>query len=89
MNVPFVFLFTCAALVLARAEQVLKSNVQPYITSILEALMEPVSQGFSEVREVLFRELVEISKNTVNDGGKEALGKVRTPHGRTATVRLS
>ncbi|XP_060791539.1 protein Niban 2a isoform X2 [Neoarius graeffei] len=63
------------ALVLARAEQVLKSNVQPYITSILEALMEPVSQGFSEVREVLFRELVEISKNTVNDGGKEALGK--------------
>ncbi|MCI4386893.1 hypothetical protein PGIGA_G00067960 [Pangasianodon gigas] len=63
------------ALVLAHAEQVLKSNVQPYITSILEALMEPVSQGFSEVREVLFRELVEISKNTVNDGGREALGK--------------
>lgn len=64
---------------LPRAEQVLKSNVQPYITSILEALMDPVGQGFSEVREVLFRELAEISKNTINDGGRESLGKVRTP----------
>ncbi|KAF7696765.1 protein Niban 2a [Silurus meridionalis] len=63
------------ARVLARAEQVLRSNVQPYITSILEALMYPVSQGFSEVREVFSRELEEISKNTVNDGGKEVLGK--------------
>lgn len=70
---------------LARAEQVLRSNVQPYITSILEALMDPVGQGFSEVREVLFRELVDISKNTVNDGDRVALGKVRTPHGRAAT----
>lgn len=76
MNV--VFLFARAALVLPGAEQVLRSNVQPYITSILEALMEPVGLGFSEVRDVLFRELVEISKNTVNDGGKAALGKVRT-----------
>ncbi|KAF4077056.1 hypothetical protein AMELA_G00203690 [Ameiurus melas] len=63
------------ALVLAHADQVLKSSVQPYINSILEALMEPVSQGFSEVREVLFRELVEIGMNTVNEGGREALGK--------------
>lgn len=71
------FCFPCAALVLPHADQVLKSSVQPYISSILEALMEPVSQGFSEVREVLFRELVEISMNTVNEGGREALGKVR------------
>ncbi|KAL7844077.1 hypothetical protein SRHO_G00226160 [Serrasalmus rhombeus] len=63
------------ALVHLRAEQLLRSNVQPYITSILEALMEPASRGFSEVREVLFREMVEVSKNTLNDGGTEALGK--------------
>ncbi|KAI4902649.1 hypothetical protein NFI96_028710 [Prochilodus magdalenae] len=63
------------ALVHPRAEQLLRSNVQPYITSILEALMEPASRGFSEVREVLFREMVEVSKNTLNDGGQEALGK--------------
>lgn len=62
-------------LVHLRAEQFLRSNVQPYITSILEALMEPVSRGFSEVRDVLFREMVDVSKNTLNDGGKEALGK--------------
>lgn len=62
-------------LVHSRAEQLLRSSVQPYITSILEALMEPVSRGFSEVRDVLFREMVEVSKNTLNDGGKEALGK--------------
>ncbi|TSK72072.1 Niban-like protein 1 [Bagarius yarrelli] len=64
-----------ASLVLTRADQVLKTNVQPYITSILEALMEPVGQGFAEVRDVLFREMVEISKNAVNDGGNVSLGK--------------
>lgn len=84
-----VFSFLRAAVVLARAEQVLKSNVQPYISSILEALMEPVSQGFSEVREVLLRELVEIGKNTVNDGDGDALGKVGILHGRTAAVYLA
>lgn len=73
---------------LPHAEQVLKSNVQPYIPSILEALMEPVGQGFSEVRDMLFGELVEISKNTVNDGSKEMLGKVRTRHGRATTVHF-
>ncbi|CAJ1070809.1 protein Niban 2a isoform X3 [Xyrichtys novacula] len=63
------------ALVLPKAEQVLNTNVQPYISSILEALMDPTSRGFSEVRDVFFRELVEISKNSLNGGGKEKLGE--------------
>uniref|UniRef100_A0A8C4GRW7 Niban apoptosis regulator 2a n=1 Tax=Dicentrarchus labrax TaxID=13489 RepID=A0A8C4GRW7_DICLA len=63
------------ALVLPKAEQLLRNSVQPYISSILEALMEPTSRGFSEVREVFFRELVEISKNSLNGGGKEKLGE--------------
>ncbi|KAG7240813.1 hypothetical protein INR49_023387 [Caranx melampygus] len=63
------------ALVLPKAEQLLRNSVQPYISSILEALMEPTSRGFSEVREVFFREMVEISKNTLNGGGKEKLGE--------------
>ncbi|XP_008289990.1 protein Niban 2a isoform X1 [Stegastes partitus] len=63
------------ALVLPKAEQLLHSSVQPYISSILEALMEPTSRGFSEVRDVFFRELVEISKNSINGGGKEKLGE--------------
>ncbi|KAM8829111.1 protein Niban 2a [Spinachia spinachia] len=62
------------ALVLPKAEQLLRTNVQPYISSILEALMEPTSRGFSEVREVFFRELVEISKNSLNAEGKDILG---------------
>ncbi|KAL1253203.1 hypothetical protein QQF64_017896, partial [Cirrhinus molitorella] len=61
------------ALVLPRVEQLVRSKVQPYIHSILEALMEPTSRGFSEVRDILFRELVEVSKNTMNDSSKEKL----------------
>ncbi|XP_076836850.1 protein Niban 2a [Brachyhypopomus gauderio] len=63
------------AMVHTRLEQVLRSNVQPYVTSILEVLMEPVSRGFSEVRDVLFRELLDLSKNTLNEGGTETLGR--------------
>ncbi|KAK1884314.1 Protein Niban 2 [Dissostichus eleginoides] len=62
------------ALVLPKAEQTLRTNVQPYISSILEALMEPTSRGFSEVRDVFFREMVEISKKSLNGGGKDKLG---------------
>lgn len=61
---------------LPKAEQLLQTRIQPYISSILEALMEPTSRGFSEVRDVFFRELVEISKNSLNGGGKEKLGDV-------------
>lgn len=68
--------YCCAALVLPKAEQLLRTSVQPYINSILDALMEPTSRGFSEVREVFFKELVELSKNSLNGGGKEKLGDV-------------
>ncbi|KAM6902924.1 protein Niban 2a [Xenentodon cancila] len=63
------------ALVMPKAEQLLRSSIQPYISSILEALMEPTSRGFSEVRNVFFKELVEISKNSMNGEGKEKLGE--------------
>ncbi|XP_023839930.1 protein Niban 2 [Salvelinus sp. IW2-2015] len=63
------------ALVLPRAEQLLRVSVQPFLSSILEALMEPTSRGFSEVRDVFFRELVEVSKNTLNGGGKDKLAE--------------
>uniref|UniRef100_A0A665VUY2 Niban-like protein 1 n=1 Tax=Echeneis naucrates TaxID=173247 RepID=A0A665VUY2_ECHNA len=62
------------ALVLPKAEQLLRTNIQPYISSILEALMEPTSRGFSEVREVFFKEVVEISKSSFNGGGKIKMG---------------
>ncbi|KAM4719413.1 protein Niban 2a isoform 2-T2 [Anableps anableps] len=64
------------ALVMPKAEQLLRTSVQPYIGSILEALMEPTSRGFSEVRDVFFKEVVDISKNSLNGGGKEKLGEL-------------
>ncbi|KAM4616943.1 protein Niban 2b isoform 2-T2 [Polymixia lowei] len=61
--------------VLPKAEKLLKVSIQPYISSILDALMEPTSRGFSEVRDVFFRELVDMSKNTLNEGTKETVAE--------------
>ncbi|XP_063346540.1 protein Niban 2b isoform X1 [Pelmatolapia mariae] len=63
------------AVVLPKAEKLLKVSIQPYISSILEALMEPTSRGFFEVREVFFRELVDMSKNVLNEGTKEMVAQ--------------
>lgn len=63
------------AVVLPKAEKLLKVSIEPYITSILDALMEPTSRGFAEVRDVFFRELVEMSKNTLNNGTKETVAQ--------------
>ncbi|KAI2664719.1 Protein Niban 2 [Labeo rohita] len=67
--------FQRTSLVLPKAEKLLKVSIQPYISSILEALMEPTSRGFFEVRDLFFRELVDMSKNLLNDGNKEKLGE--------------
>lgn len=63
------------AVVLPKAEKLLKVSIEPYISSILEALMEPTSRGFFEVRDVFFRELVDMSKNTLNNGTKETVAQ--------------
>lgn len=62
---------------LQKAEKLLKVSIQPYISSILDALMEPTSRGFSEVRDLFFKELVDMSKNTLNGGTKETIAQVR------------
>lgn len=69
---------TPAAVVVPKAEKLLKVSIQPYISSILDALMEPTSRGFSEVRDLFFRELVDMSKNTINEGTKETVAQVGT-----------
>ncbi|MEQ2218506.1 hypothetical protein XENOCAPTIV_004124, partial [Xenoophorus captivus] len=63
-------------LVMPKAEQLLRTSIQPYISSILESLMEPTSRGFSEVRDVFFKEIVEIGKNSLNGRGQEKLGEL-------------
>ncbi|XP_028319036.1 protein Niban 2a [Gouania willdenowi] len=60
-------------LVLPKAEELVRTSVQPYLISILEALMEPTSQGFSELRDVFSGELVDMSKNCINQGDKDKL----------------
>ncbi|KAM4745356.1 LOW QUALITY PROTEIN: protein Niban 2b [Anableps anableps] len=64
-----------SVLVLPKAEKLLKVSIEPYISSILDALMEPTSRGFFEVRDVFFRELVDMSKNTLNNGTKETVAQ--------------
>lgn len=64
-------------MILQKAEKLLKVSIQPYIGSILDALMEPTSRGFSEVRDLFFKELVDMSKNTLNEGTKETVAQVR------------
>ncbi|XP_077163207.1 protein Niban 2 [Paroedura picta] len=63
------------ASVLSKAEICVRNHVQPYIPSILEALMLPTSQGFAEVREVFFKEVTDMNMNIVNEGGMEKLGE--------------
>lgn len=70
-------LLSPTAVVLQKAEKLLKVSIQPYIGSILDALMEPTSRGFSEVRDLFFKELVDMSKNTLNEGTKETVAQVR------------
>lgn len=65
------------AFVLPKAEVCVRNHVQPYISSILEALMTPTSQGFAEAREVFFKEVTDMNMNVVNEGGLEKLVEVR------------
>lgn len=52
-------------------------SVSPYLASILEELMGPVSSGFQAVRQRLEMELNRICKDFQPGGTKEELTKVR------------
>ncbi|XP_069870195.1 protein Niban 2 isoform X1 [Dipodomys merriami] len=63
------------AFILPKAEVCVRNHVQPYIPSILEALMAPTSQGFAEVRDVFFKEVTDMNLNVINEGGIDKLGE--------------
>ncbi|XP_025769683.1 niban-like protein 1 [Puma concolor] len=63
------------AFILPKAEVCVRNHVQPYIPSILEALMVPTSQGFTEVRDVFFKEVTDMNLNVINEGGADKLGE--------------
>uniref|UniRef100_G1PDI0 Niban apoptosis regulator 1 n=1 Tax=Myotis lucifugus TaxID=59463 RepID=G1PDI0_MYOLU len=52
-----------AAMVAQPAEKSCAESVQPFLASILEELMGPVSSGFSEVRSLFEKEVDELSQN--------------------------
>ena len=39
--------------------------------------MVPTSQGFTEVRDVFFKEVTDMNLNVINEGGIDKLGEVR------------
>ena len=45
------------------AERSCAESVQPFLASILEELMGPVSSGFSEVRSLFEKEVDELTQN--------------------------
>lgn len=69
------------AFILPKAEVCVRNHVQPYIPSILEALMVPTSQGFTEVRDVFFKDVTDMNLNVINEGGIDKLGEVRVGTG--------
>ncbi|XP_037001585.2 protein Niban 1 [Artibeus jamaicensis] len=60
------------AMVAQPAEKSCAESVQPFLASILEELMGPVSSGFSEVRSLFEKEVDELSQNfqTSKDGAQ-------------------
>ncbi|KAM7094178.1 protein Niban 2 [Molossus nigricans] len=63
------------AFILPKAEVCVRNHVQPYISSILEALMVPTSQGFNEVWDIFLKEVTDMNLNVINQGGIDKLGE--------------
>ncbi|XP_030061756.1 protein Niban 1 [Microcaecilia unicolor] len=68
------------AMVSESAEKCCAENIQPFLASVLEELMGPVSSGFNEVRSLFENEVSEISQNfqATNDAAqlKERLSQL-------------
>lgn len=63
LQVVVFWLFPTTAMVAQPAERSCAESVQPFLASILEELMGPVSSGFSEVRSLFEKEVDELSQN--------------------------
>ena len=59
------------------AERSCAESVQPFLASILEELMGPVSSGFSEVRSLFEKEVDELSQNFQTSKDSAQLKEVR------------
>lgn len=62
-----------------RAERVVAESVQPFLASLLEEIMGPVSSGFSAVRELFEREVDALSQSFQASADGAQLREVRAP----------
>ncbi|XP_068564072.1 protein Niban 1a isoform X2 [Cebidichthys violaceus] len=63
------------ATVSERAEKLCSESVQPYLASVLEELMEPVSSGFLEGRQLSERAMDQVCQDVLRLADKEELKK--------------
>ena len=70
-------LFPISAMVAQPAERSCAESVQPFLASILEELMGPVSSGFSEVRSLFEKEVDELSQKFQTTKDSAQLKEVR------------
>lgn len=72
-----VVLFDTPATVSEPAQKCCTENIQPFLTSILEELMGPVSSGFTEVRSLFDKEVHEIIQDFQKTNDITKLKEVR------------
>lgn len=68
--------FMCAAKVSEPAEKLCSESVQPYLGSVLEELMEPLSSGFQEGRRLIEALMDEVCQDVLR-GDNDQMKKVR------------
>uniref|UniRef100_A0A4W3JXJ7 Niban apoptosis regulator 1 n=1 Tax=Callorhinchus milii TaxID=7868 RepID=A0A4W3JXJ7_CALMI len=67
------------ATIIEKIDESYVQNVKPYLASILEELMGPISSGFSEVRSLFETEVNEMSKKFQGSSGGEKLKENLAP----------
>lgn len=72
----FNIFFTSSVKVSEPAEKLCSESVQPYLGSVLEELMEPISCGFQEGRQLSETMMDRVCQDVLLQGDKEKLKKV-------------
>uniref|UniRef100_A0A3P9N3B9 Niban apoptosis regulator 1a n=1 Tax=Poecilia reticulata TaxID=8081 RepID=A0A3P9N3B9_POERE len=75
------------------AEQLCSESVQPYLGSVLEELMEPISSGFMASRQLMETKMDEVCQAVLqgadNDELKQALGEMARPNLLDCCLKIS
>ncbi|XP_014896718.1 protein Niban 1a [Poecilia latipinna] len=75
------------------AEQLCSESVQPYLGSVLEELMEPISSGFMASRQLMETKMDEVYQAVLqgadNDKLKQALGEMARPNLLDCCLKIS